>query len=341
MKTVASLIEEGMLKFAVEPKGNPDSLDFPSYTIPLIEHDYPAKTPAMWNAVYERLGVSIRNIMLVGNPKFIPQIFDAFRQDQKYLGGGAGVGFKDEAVKYLDELDSLAKAIGAVNLIIKTPVGKLKAFNTDGLGFAQSLEKRFRKRDQGVFGKKVVVLGAGGAGNAVAFALAQLGAKIVILNRTVAKAEDLTTRINDYLNPGSESRARFGGEDLIELEVKGADAIINVSTKGSAGELEQYFALAPAKLPATEENIRENLEKAEAVMRLIPRQAVISDIVLGKDLTPLLQSAKDAGFEVLDGIPMVINQGVEAFWILHGRELTEKNITKGDVKNIMVEAASG
>jgi len=60
----------------------------------------------------------------------------------------------------------------------------------------------------------------------------------------------------------------------------------------------------------------------------MPREAIVSDIVLGKGLTPLLQAAKKAGFEILDGIPMVINQGVEAFWLLHGKELQAKNITK-------------
>ena len=93
-------------------------------------------------------------------------------------------------------------------------------------------------------------------------------------------------------------------------------------------------------LPANKENIRENTKRAEAVLRTMPREAIVSDIVLGKELTPLLQSAKKAGFEILDGIPMVINQGVEVFWLLYGKELQVKNITKEQVAEVMKRAAS-
>ena len=75
-------------------------------------------------------------------------------------------------------------------------------------------------------------------------------------------------------------------------------------------------------------------------MRTMPQNAIVSDIVLGKELTPLLKSASDAGFEILDGIPMVINQGVEAFWLLHSKELQAKNITKGQIAEVMKQAAS-
>jgi len=341
LKETNDLIRTKVLSFAREPKKNPESLDFSTYTIPLIEHDYPAKTPVMWNAAYREFGIDAGNIMLVGDPKQCGYMLDVFRKDAKYRGGGAGVGFKDEVIPYLDELEPLAKEIGAVNFIMKTPEGKLKGFNTDGAGYAQSLEEVFKQRHEELRGKKAVILGAGGAGNAVAFALAEKGMRVVILNRTVAKARDLADKINRYFKKiGTEEMVRFGGEELIAAEVRDADAVINVSTKGSAGELEKYSALAPAVLPANKENIRENLKRAEAVLRTIPRKTIVSDIVLGKELTPLLQSAKKAGFEILDGIPMVINQGVEAFWLLYGKELQAKNITKEQVADVMKRAAS-
>ncbi|MBI2100502.1 MAG: hypothetical protein HYT47_00555 [Candidatus Vogelbacteria bacterium] len=340
LKDAGDLIRARALTYAYEPKANPESIDFPSYTIPLIEHDYPAKTPVMWNAAYREFGIDAGNIMLVGNPKQCGYMLDVFREDTKYKGGGAGVGFKDEVVPYLDELDPLAKEIGAVNFILKTSEGKLKGFNTDGIGYAQSLEEVFRERQEELRGKKALILGAGGAGNAVAFALAEKGMRIVILNRTVTKARDLADKINRYLKKmGADEMVRFGGEELIAAEVRDAAAVINVSTKGSAGELEKYSALAPAYLPATEENIQENLGQAGEVLRTITRDAVVSDIVLDKELTPLLQSARNAGFETLDGVPMVINQGVEAFWLLYGEELQAKNVTKEQVAEVMKRAA--
>ena len=93
-------------------------------------------------------------------------------------------------------------------------------------------------------------------------------------------------------------------------------------------------------LPASKENIQENLNRAKALLRTLSQNAVVSDIVLGKEATPLLKAAKAAGFETLDGIPMVINQGVEAFWLLYGEELQAKNITKEQVAEVMKRAAS-
>ncbi|MBI2062219.1 MAG: hypothetical protein HYT64_00775 [Candidatus Yanofskybacteria bacterium] len=337
---IETFIHNGVLRFAREPKDNPSNLNFPGYTVPLIEHDYPAKTPAMWNAAYREFGMEAGNVMLVGDPERIPEIFAAFRQDPKYLGGGAGVGFKDEAVKHLDGLDPLASEIGSVNLILKTSGGALKGFNTDGLGYAQSLENVFKARGKILEGKKAVILGAGGTGNAVAFALAGKGMQLVILNRTVEKAEVLAGKLNDFFMLKGKEWVRFGGEELIGAEVSDADTVINVSTKGAAGDFERYSALAPAKLPAAEENIRENLEQAARVLAKVPKTAVVSDIVLGKEPTPFLKAAAQAGFETLDGVAMVINQGVEAFWLIHGKETRQKGFTKKHIREVMERAAS-
>ena len=341
MKTIKDLLNDKVLRFAVLPPGNPQQLDSAHYTLPLLAHDYPAKTAVMWNAVYQRLGLAVANIMLIADPIWIEEIFKVFRQNEKYLGGGAGVGFKDKVLPYLDEVEPKAKAIGAVNFIMKTFQGKLKGYNTDGLGYAQSLADAFARRKEALTGKKVVVLGAGGTSNSVAFALAEKKARLVILNRTVEKAERLAEAINRFYNLTGETKARFGGEIATSIEVHDADAVVNVSTKGSAGALQSYSALAPVKLPATEENLQQNHLLAEAIMKLIPQRAIVSDIVLVNGSTVLLRQAKAAGLEILDGVPMVINQGVMAFWLLHQAELEKKGITEEAIKTIMQQAALG
>lgn len=340
MKTVQQLIDDGILQFATLPKGNPQTLDFPSYTVPLLQHDYPAKTAVMWNAVYRELGLPVGNVMLVGDPGRAEEIFAAMRQDEKYLGGGAGVGFKDKSLPHLDRVEPKAKAIGAINFILKTAEGKLKGYNTDGLGYAQSLADVFARRQEALEGKKVVVLGAGGTSNAVAFALAERKARLVILNRTAEKAEDLAKAINRFYHLTGQDQVLAGREIFTRLEVRDADAVVNVSTKGSAGELRGYSALAPAKLPATEENLQQNREAAEEILKLIPRHAIVSDIVLVNGPTVMLEQARNAGLEILDGVPMVINQAVMAFWLLHQAELIKKGITEEAIRTIMQQAAS-
>lgn len=340
MNNLKSLIDQGVLKFAKEPAGNPTSLDFLSYTIPLIEHDYPAKTPIMWNSAYEKFGMATRNIMMVANPENLPQIFSVMRGDPKYLGGGAGVGFKDASVVHLDSMDEIAEQIGAINFQIKLAGNKLKGYNTDGEGYAQSLDDLFALHEETLIGKKVVMLGSGGTANAIGFALAQRAVNLVILNRTVSVAQTLAEKINNFFGLAPKDKVLFGGEDAIASEVVSADVVLNVSTKGSAGPLEEYSALASAQLPVSRESIELNNEQAQKVLESIPRTTVISDILLTKKPTPLMQSAMDAGFTTLGGIPMVINQGVEAFWILHHEELIERGVSKEEVKEVMSQAAT-
>lgn len=338
MKKVQDLITVGLARIANLPPSNP-SVIAGKYVIPLIAHDYPAKTAIMWNKAYRHLGWPIVNVMLTASPKDIETIFDTFRQDANYLGGGAGVGFKVESIPFLDEMDSNARMMGAVNFILKTADGKLKGYNTDGLGYAQSLHDLFLTRDDNLVKKKIVILGAGGAGNAIAFALAHQGGQLVIINRTVAKARQLAEKINESLQLSNGYQARFGGEDVIGKEICDADAIVNVSTKGVAGEMASYSALAPAELPVNLKNIRSNLEQAKKLFDLIPSQTIISDIVLSDQSTPFLAEAKKRGYTTLGGEPMVINQAVEAFYLLHERDLKKKQVTKAAIKKIMKKAA--
>lgn len=338
-KTTRGLLDNGLLTFARLPNKNPQSLEFDRYSVTLIKHDYAAKTPIMWNALYEKLAVGAGNIMLVGETKTLPEIFEAFYADEKYLGGGAGVGFKDEVVKYLNEIDPLAEQIGAVNIIVKTAQGKLRGYNTDGLGFAKALNERFMARQETLVGKKILLLGSGGTANAIAFALADQGAQLTILNRTVDKAQSLAIRINEYFNLSGKQVTGYGGESEIIGEVENIDGIVNVSTKGATGLFEAYSALAPGILPNNINNITNNLNEALTIFEKIPKQAILCDVVLRPDDSPFLAEAKRQGFETLDGIPMVVYQGVEAFWLIHEHEMREKNIKKEQVAEIMKNAA--
>ncbi len=336
LQDATDLMRTGVISLAEQPQSNAQNLDAKSYTLPLLGHDYPAKTAVMWNEAYKAFSLEVSNAMVVADPDFSQEILEVLRRDSKYLGGGAGVGFKDEAIKYLDELDEMARAIGSVNFILKTPEGKLRGYNTDGLGYANSLEGIFEEKGEKIAGKRALILGAGGTGNAVAFALAQRGMNLTILNRTFAKAQELAEKINNFF--GKEV-AKFGGEDRIAEEVMQTDAVINVSTKGAAGALEDYSALAPALFPANAENIFKNLAEAERVLATISKETILSDIVLTEIGTPFLRSAREKEFKVLDGVPMVVKQGVEAFWILHGSDLEKKGVSKDQVAELMKKAA--
>ena len=338
-KKERKIMKEDLLNLARQPLKNPASFEvldsYSGYALTPIEHDYPGRTPTIWNSVYEYFGMDVVMAMVTGNPETIEELVRVLREDPKYIGGGVGVGFKDKIIEQLDELDPLAQAIGSVNVIKKMSNGNLKGYNTDGVGYLQSLIPLIKEGRKNISEMRVVLLGAGGTGNSVVFALSDVVREIVILNRSIEKAKNLANRVNQYIG---KDICRASGEDSIEEEIPNADIIINVSTKGSVGELEDYSSLSSVKLPATEENIEQNKKEAEKVLTLINKSTIISDIILRNGDTPLIISAKKHGFSTLDGLPMVINQGVESFWLLHEEEMKKKGIKKEEVAKIITEA---
>jgi shikimate 5-dehydrogenase len=347
--TVEELLGSKMLEFSKQALGNPDKLHPGNNTIFLYEEDYPIRSTVMWNAVYKELGLPYQVTALIGQTKNAPLILGVLKQDKTYKGGGLGVGWKDEAVKggLLDEIDPLAAAMGAVNFVVKTPEGKLKGFNTDGAGYFESLKEVLGKSVKDL---KIVLISSGGTANAIAFKLKEQGARLVILNRTVDKAEALAGRINAHFKEEGQEPVRFGGLNQIPTEIKDADVVINATTIGAAGDFEKFSPLVPIDKEALEaieakkqfeqknpneplsQELKERLEKAIArnhqesqnLLRSMKPEAIVSDVVLVLGKTPLLELAEKEGYTTLDGIPMVINQAVEAFWLLHQEEL--KNI---------------
>jgi len=144
-----------------------------------IEHSL---SPIMHNAAFKHLNIDA--------------VYVAFKVDEEALEGavrgmrslgicGMNVTMphKTAIVKYLDETDPAAKFVGAVNTVLNAN-GRLVGFNTDGVGALRALEENHVKPR----GKKFLLLGAGGAGRAIAFQLAQEADELVILNRDADKA---------------------------------------------------------------------------------------------------------------------------------------------------------
>lgn len=332
----ASELVGSLLALAIQPKGNPHHLDSPRYTLPLLAHDYPALTPAMWNACYERFGLGVRNVTMVCAAADLGEVLESLRADDRYAGGGVGVGLKAEALRHLDRIDPLAEAAGAVNLIQKNRDGSLTGHNTDGDGYVRSLEEALETTGRGLAGLEVLVLGAGGTGRAIALALARQGAQIVVLNRTVPRAESLAAQVNRFVG---RAACRAGAETQLRGEAPGADVIVNTSTKGASGALEQYSALAETPVPATPEQVEQNREASRTLLASVRTNTIISDVVLRNGPTPTLALAQELGFPTLDGVGMVVHQGVEAFCLLHDAELQAAGVTKNEVAVEMWKAA--
>ena len=329
---IKDLFLQNLIHRGLKAVNNPEFSDSGFYALGIANKDYPARTPFLWNTVYQNLGMPERNIRTYGSPADAAEIFRAFREDRCYIGGDVGVGFKDKVLDLLDEIDPKAETMGAINVMVKKS-RRLKGYNTDGEGYAVSLEQALAGplRD-----KKVVLLGAGGTGNSIAVSLAGRGAHVVILNRTKEKAEALADRVNRHFGV---RMARGGGRDLIPSEITDADAVVATIDEQDT-PLDQYSALAPIPAIASPEAIAENLLEAKKLLALIPKTAVISDVMLRPADTATIRTAKELGFRTLDGNPMVLNQAIEAFFLVNELRLRKLGVDKSRVAQIMHEASA-
>lgn len=331
-------MEEGYVSLAMLPKDNDfllagtgKAVDYNKldtligYTVPLIAHDYGAKTPLMWNTLYAQLGLHIRNIMVIADPKNAGLIFDAFRADPKYLGGGLGVGFKER----IQGLDGVVPAdLGAANIVVKQGE-QLMGYNTDAQGFVKSLEDKFNGIGKHIEGSNIVILGAGGVAKEVVKLLAEKGVKrMALLNRTASKAVSLAYEINRNFG----DRAVAGGENIIRGYLLNSftppDAVINLTDKGSDGTLVGVCAFAAAG----ESNGYISRDIARELANLNP-DIIVADIVLPKGRPSItLRTAKNEGLtNLLDGVPMVVNQAAPAYVLVqkahqdkHAQKVTEE-----------------
>ena len=198
------------------------------------------------------------------------------------------------------ELGDTAELIGAVNTLDFAEEGEgldeddavVRGYNTDASGALRALERKTE-----VAGKEVVLVGAGGAARAIAFALAAEGATVDIVNRTVERAEKLADEVRDV------GDATAHPLDALDDVVPDADIIINATTVG----MEEDVSPVPTDA-------------------LRPHH-VVFDAVYTPLATRLLRDAEEAGATTVDGAWMLVYQGAEAFeiWTGHNAPIEKMN----------------
>lgn len=200
--------------------------------------------------------------------------------DDGFAGFNVTVPHKQEIFKLCASVDETARTIGAVNTVVIKD-GALHGTNTDAFGFIENLHK-------GAFGvdfvhRPAIVLGAGGAARAVVHALSEAGAQqIIILNRTADKAEDVAEINKDIVRVAQwEKRGDF---------LRDAGLLVNTTSLGMTGK-----------------------DPLEIDLSLLPRDAVVNDIVYAPLMTDLLREAEKRGNQIVTGIGMLLHQARPAF----------------------------
>jgi shikimate dehydrogenase len=258
-----------------------------------------SRSPAMQNAALAALGLgeewSYEAIDVV------PDAFEARVRamvGEGFAGANVTVPHKLAALALADTASEMAREIGAANTLIFA-AGGILAHNTDAGGLVATLPEAPR-------GRRALVLGAGGAARAAAWALGAAGASVEIWNRTPARAEtvriEMTERAQALQVEIEVSAIQIEAQEdpAAELDQSGYELIVNTTAVGLQGE--DPFA----HLPLRRDGFR-------------PGQVVV-DMVYGDRPSTLLQAAAEAGASTVDGIEVLVQQGALSLHLWTGRE---------------------
>lgn len=264
-------------------------------------------SPQMHNTTFGEYGLDYFYIPFEVDNDSLSDVITAFKQ-LNFAGFNVTKPNKVKVLQYLDEVDELAAKIGAVNTVVKLENGNLKGYNTDGEGYVSSL-----KHETGLDpkGKKFTILGAGGAGRAIAFTLAFYGAACVEIYDGV---EEVGKEVVNEINEKVSKCAVFTplGDDNIAKSIENNDVIINATGVGM--------------IPKTD---RTPIDKS-----LLRSNIIVSDVTYNPLKTRLLLEAEEVGCKVHNGVGMLIHQGAKAFSLWTNVEPPVENMTK-TVTNII------
>ncbi|MEA3421984.1 MAG: shikimate dehydrogenase [Acidobacteriota bacterium] len=244
-------------------------------------------SPILHNAAFDQLGLNFVYLPFLVRPEDLEEAIKAIRA-LNMVGVNITVPFKEKVITYLDELSPEAKMIGAVNTIYNEK-GKLIGCNTDIDGFIRSLTTAGKFNPQG---KNVLLMGAGGAGSAISFALIKAGVKkLMITNRTNEKSKALLNHLREiFKNKCKLSFLDFSRRNMPEIMSK-VDLFINATSVGMHPE--DPLLIDP---------------------NLLAKTAFIYDVIYNQE-TKLLQAARKRGLPGIGGLEMLIYQGALSFEI--------------------------
>jgi shikimate dehydrogenase len=238
----------------------------------------------MHDAAFDACGIDARYVLREIEAEDVEGVV-AEARGAGWLGLGVTAPYKQLVAGLVDEVESAAQAIGAVNNVVRTDAGRLVGFNSDAPGFRAAVELALGRP---LAGAEVVVAGAGGAAHAVVYALLLAGVRRVTVGaRSTASARRLLDR---FAGVGNGDRIDCGLDTAAFLETLGsADLAVNATT---VGMIDPGMTIPVDALPA---------------------HATVFDLVYVPPETPLLAAARTRGLRATNGSEMLIQQAAIAF----------------------------
>ncbi len=255
-----------------------------------VEHSL---SPAMHNAALAAMELNWVYLAFPVAPERVSEAVGAVRGLQ-LIGLNVTIPHKQAVAELMDELDDAAEALGVVNTVVRRE-DRLVGYNTDGPGFLQSVEEM----GHSVEGKRVAVIGAGGASRSIAYACARAGAsQMTVLNRTAARAEAVASLAADKGGASDVGTAGLQGA-AAEEAVSGADLVVDCTSVGMYPNVEEGPVVPGEWLRAGQ---------------------VVVDVTYNPRETTLLRAARACGADVVDGTGMLVHQGAIALGHWCGRQ---------------------
>ena len=249
-------------------------------------------SPLIQNAAFAAAGLDIVYVPFHVAPDGLGAAVEAVRA-LELIGVNVTIPHKERVIDHLDEVDPTARAIGAVNTVVNRD-GVLAGYNTDGEGYLASLAEETGFEPAG---KRVIIIGAGGAARAILHTLLSRGAASVLLaNRTIKRADELAEEFKGVFESTDVAVTGLAPDELAGRAAQ-ADLVVNTTSLGMEGQ-------PPLDFPVD----------------ALGEGAVVSDIVYKPLETELLKAAKARGLEVHGGLGMLIHQGALGFSLWTGHD---------------------
>lgn len=242
-------------------------------------------SPWMHNAAFRRLELNYVYVSFKVKRKELGAAIQGVR-NLKIHGLNVTMPLKVDVIKYLDQLDENAKKVGAVNTV-QNNNGTLIGYNTDGKGALTALKTKKVE----LTNKKILILGAGGASRALSYSLAREAREVVVLNRTRKRGKNLVKDLSETFR--DKIRFKKFVRNSLEVEMKDTDILINATPIG----------------------MRPNNDKTPVKQGLLRQDLSVFDLVYDPPETRLIREAKFVGATTIDGLSMLVFQGMASFEI--------------------------
>lgn len=264
-----------------------------------VEH---TMSPVIHNTLSEIMGINMAYVPFhVENSQLGAAVKGAYGLN--ILGMNVTVPYKSAVIEHLAEIDTLAGKIGAVNTLVRTE-GGYKGYNTDMTGLLRAM----KSDNVSIEGEEVIILGAGGAGRAVAFLCATNGAERVhLLNRSLDKAQNVAEEVNKALKTQCVEAVALSDYRMFCMGEENRYAVLQCTSVGLSPHVDDVI-----------------IEDAD-FYRYVKSGY---DLIYSPRETKFMRLASENGGKAFNGLKMLLYQAVDAFELWNGCKVSDENAQK-------------